>query len=332
MGFLILLLIIIVVSFLILRNICLNTAEKQTTRLELYLVGIITWVFLLGVAAWCFIPLYLIYASLAMGSFGALSPLMFIVLATGLAFRFSEALDSATVLHFLQASALFHPMRPHTMHVHEELEKKKIRDIHRETSDKPFPTAGKRKRLLTEKEIQQYRQEIIAAKERPSRSRRLDEEIALLKSGSTVNISDPWRVYTFDHKFHDLYPEISELHINPGTRVLQWRLNIPGASENALQDPIYVYQFKQDLYHLLQVLNTDSWLGWYSEYFDRFVAVCYGIESDSFGQVQMDAFLKIDIERLQLTQREGRFINAADLHKISELTFNNGKPLPGEFL
>jgi len=331
MGFVFILLIVIVVSFLILRNICLNTAQKQTTRLELYLVGMITWVFLLGVAAWCFMPLYLIYTLLAMGSFGALSPLMFIVLATGLAFRFSEALDSATVLHFLQASALFHPMRPHTMHVHEELEKK-IRDIHRETSDKPFPTAGKRKRLLTEKEIQQYRQEIIAAKERPSRSRRLDEEIALLKSGSTVNISDPWRVYTFDHKFHDLYPEISELHINPGTRVLQWRLNIPGASENALQDPIYVYQFKQDLYHLLQVLNTDSWLGWYSEYFDRFVAVCYGIESDSFGQVQMYAFLKIDIERLQLTQREGRFINAADLHKISELTFNNGKPLPGEFL
>jgi len=332
MGFVFILLIVIVVSFLILRNICLNTAQKQTTRLELYLVGMITWVFLLGVAAWCFMPLYLIYTLLAMGSFGALSPLMFIVLATGLAFRFSEALDSATVLHFLQASALFHPMRPHTMHVHEELEKKKIRDIHRETSDKPFPPAGKRKRLLTEKEIQQYRQEIIAAKERPSRSRRLDEEIALLKSGSTVNISDPWRVYTFDHKFHDLYPEISELHINPGTRVLQWRLNIPGASENALQDPIYVYQFKQDLYHLLQVLNTDSWLGWYSEYFDRFVAVCYGIESDSFGQVQMYAFLKIDIERLQLTQREGRFINAADLHKISELTFNNGKPLPGEFL
>jgi hypothetical protein len=74
-----------------------------------------------------------------MGSFGALSPLMFIVLATGLAFRFSEALDSATVLHLLRASALFHPMRPHTMHVHEELEKKKIRDIHRETSDKPLP-------------------------------------------------------------------------------------------------------------------------------------------------------------------------------------------------
>ena len=332
MGFLFVLLTIIVVSFLILRNICLNTVEKQTTRLELYLVGMITWVFLLGVAAWFIVPLYLIYALLAMGSFGAFRPLMFIAIATGLAFRFNEALDSATVLHFLRASALFHPMRPHTMHVHEELEKKKIRDIHRETSDKPFPTAGKQKRLLTEKEIQQYRQEVTAAKERPTRSRRFDEEIALLKSGSAVNISDPWKVYTFGHKLHDLYAEMSELHINPGTRVLQCRLNIPGASENALQNPIYVYQFKQDLYHLLQVLNTDSWLGWYSEFFDRFVAVCYGIESDSFGDVQMYAFLKIDIARVQLSQREGRFVNAADLHKISELTFNNGKPLPGEFL
>lgn len=98
------------------------------------------------------------------------------------------------------------------------------------------------------------------------------------------------------------------------------------------ETPSIVYQFKQDLYHLLQVLNTDSWLGWYSEFFDRFVAVCYGIESDSFGHVQMYAFLKIDIARVQLSQREGKFFNAGDLHKISELTFSNGKLLPGEFL
>lgn len=332
MGFLYLLVGIIAVSFLILRNICLDTVEKQPTRLELYLVGMITWVFLLGVAAWIFLPLYLIYSLLAMKNLGALFALMFVGVVTGLAFRFNEVLDSAAVLHFVRDSALFHPMRPHTMHVHEELEKKKIRDIHRETSDKPFPIIGKRKRLLTEKEVRQYRQEMTAAKEQPLRSRCLDEEIALLKSGSTVNISDPWKVYTFDHKSHDLYPEMSELYINPGTCVLQCRLNVPGASEKALKDPVYVYKFKQDLYQLLQVLNTDSWLGWYNEFFDRFVAVCYGIESDSFGHVQMYAFLKINIAREQLSQREDKFFNAADLHKISELTYNDGKPLPGESL
>jgi hypothetical protein len=332
MGFLLILLIIIVVSFLILRNLCLDTVEKQPTRLELYLIGMITWVFLLGLVAWFFTPLYLIYDLLAMGSFEAFRPLMFIVIATAFAYRFNEALDGATVLHFLRESALFHPMRPHTMHVHEELEKKKIRDIHRETSDKPFPTTGKQKRLLTEKEIQQYRQEMTGAPNRPVRSRRYDEEITSLKSGATISLADGWKVYTFDHTLHDFYAEISRMQIDPNARVMQFKLNVSGATERALQDPMYVYHLKQELYHLFFVLHTDPWLAWYSEFFDRIVTICYGIEPDSFGHAQQYPFMKIDIASSELHQREGRFINAADLHKISELTFHNGKPLPGEFL
>ena len=319
-------------SFLLLRTVFLATGEKQPSRLERFLVGAISWVFILSAAAWLLMPLYFVYLLLGMHAIGAIYPLMFFGMATGLAFQAKETLDAATVLHFLRQSAMFRPIKPHTMVFQEELDKKKIRDVHRETSHKPFPTIGRHKRPLSEKEIHEYQQKIGAAKERPTRSRHFKEELALLKTGETANISDPWKVYTFDHNLHDLYAEMSELHINPQTRVLQFKLNIPGAKERALQDSVYIYRLKQDLYHLLQVLNTDPWIAWYNEFFDRLALVCYGIEPDTFGHVQMFPFMKIDIARPQLFQRDGKIFNAGDLHTICTLTFDSGRPLPDDLL
>ncbi len=170
---------------------------------------------------------------------------------------------------------------------------------------------------------------MTAASTRPTRSVHLAEEIQALGAGNAVDISDGWKVHAFGTQLHDLYAEMSELWVNPQTHTLGFRLNIKDATEKALQNPTYVYELKQDLYQILQVLNTDPWLALYDKYYARIIAVCYGIEPDSFGHIQQFPFLKIDIMRLQLTPREGKFFNAADLHTISALTFNNGKPLPG---
>jgi hypothetical protein len=315
-------------SFLILRKVVLATGERKQSGLGIFFVGVVSWVFILSVAAWLLMPLYLIYALLAMKALGAVFPLMFIGMATGFAFQVKETLDGVTVLHFLRQSAMFHPMRPHTMVIQDELDKKKIREVHRETSDKPFPKAPKEKQPLTQTEIKQYRQARQSASTRPARSIHYQDEIKLLQSGAPTSITDGWKVYAFDHRSNDLYNEMSAMHVDPATRTFRFDLNIKTATERALQDSIYLYQLKQDLYLLLSVLNTDPWLAWYAEFFDRMVTVCFGIEPDSFGHVQLFPFLKIDIMRSELTQREGMFFNAADLHKISTLTFNNGNPLP----
>jgi hypothetical protein len=185
---------------------------------------------------------------------------------------------------------------------------------------------------LTEKEILQYRQQMTAAKNRPIKSRRYEEELAMLKSGTVADLSDGWKVYAFDRASHDLYGEMSGLSIDPHARTLHFRLNIPDASESALRAPLYVYRLKQDLYQLFQVLNTDPWLAWYNDFFERMHVVCYGIEPDAFGHTQLYAFMKIVVARAELHRREGQFFNAADLDKICTLTFNNGKPLTPEQL
>jgi hypothetical protein len=317
-------------SYLILRNICLSTARKEQTPMMITIAGMVSWLFILFAAAWILLAFYLVFALLALGNLGAMYGLVFIALCAGFAFQFNEVLDAGAVLYYLRDAALFRPMRPKTMLVQEELDKQKIRAIHREISGTPFPTTQPQKQLLTEKEIRQIHRELHIHGQRPNRSDRFDEELKNLKSGAVTSIADPWKVYTFSHKFHDWYAEMSHVEIDPATRTLRFQLNVPDASAIALRDRLYVFRLKQELYQLLQVLNTDPWLAWYNDFVNRFLITIYGVESDSFGHTQLFPFMKIDTPRSSLSEREGMFFNAADLHKISTITFDNGRPLPDE--
>jgi hypothetical protein len=84
--------------------------------------------------------------------------------------------------------------------------------------------------------------------------------------------------------------------------VIRFRINVPDATEIAPWDPLYVFRLKQELYQLFQGLNTDPWLLWYNEYYDRILATLYGIEADSFGNRQLFPFMKIEILRSALTE------------------------------
>jgi hypothetical protein len=322
--------IVVAAPFLILRKMFLDPTEHQPTSAKLFILGAVSWIFILGAITWLILPFFLLYVVFVMGNYGAVMGLALFAIVSGFAFQVNETLDGATVLHYLRESAFFRPIKPSYMHIPEELDKLRIREVHNQTSDKPFPTASKAKRSLTDKEGQQYRQELTISQKRLVRSRHHDEEIASLKAGATTSLADGWKVYTFEHKLHDYYDEMTMLRIDPGTRTLHFHLNIPQATERSLQDPQYLYRLKQELYQLFAVLHTDPWLAEYSGYIEQIAAVCYGIEPDSFGHVQMFPFLKLEIASSELHQREGAFFNAADLHKISTLTFNNGKPLSDE--
>jgi hypothetical protein len=298
----------------------------------LLLLGLTSWMFLLSMAAWFLLTLFLLYALVAERLLAGALPLVWIALISAFAVRFNESIDAANVLHYLRESAAFRPMKRPSVLLQEELDKKKIRDVHREISGTAFPTVGTKKRLLTPEEIEQAKAEARKAEGRTVRSRRLEEELRNLKAGATTSLSDPWKVYTFDHQRHDLYVEMSDLVIDPTRRMLRFHLNMVNASRRALGNPVFLYQIKQELYHLLQVLNTDPWLAWYNDFFDRIAILCFGIEPDSFGHTQMFPFFRIEIARQELSSRDGMFFNAADLHTIATITFNNGEPLQDDTL
>jgi len=319
-------------SFLLLRRISLKHDETHFSGVESFFLGLLAWLFLLSLSGWGFLGLYLTYLLLSERVLGAIFGLIFIGLASGFAFQANEVLDTSTVIQFVRRALVFRPTKPHSLIFEEELEKKRVRDIHAETTGRAFPMIGAQKQALTKEEIQQLQLGATTPTERPPRSMRFEDEVQLLKTGHVAHLTDPWKIYNFSQTPHDLYAEMYEIEIDSKTRTFQFRLNIHNATEMALQDPMYVFELKQDLYQLLQVLNTDPWLGWYTEFFDHIVVVCFGNESDAFGHMQMYPILRIDIVRSQLTDREGKFFNAADLQTICAFTFANGKPLPEELL
>jgi hypothetical protein len=323
---------ILVASFLLLRRISLRHDETHFDVVTSFFIGLLAWVFLLSLSGWGFLALYLLYMLLSEKVLGAIFGLVFIGMATGFAFQANEVLDTSTVVQFVRRALVFRPTKPHSLIFEEELEKKRVRDIHAETSDKSFPTFDSQRQPMTKEEIQRLQQEVQMPKERPPRSMRFEEEVQMLKTGRIAHITDPWKIYNFSQTLHTLYAEMYELEIDPATRTFQFRLNIHDATETALQDSMFVFELKQDLYQLLQVLNTDPWLSWYSDFFDHIVVVCFGNESDAFGHMRMYPILRIDIVRSQLTKRENTFFNAADLQTICAFTFANGKPLPEELL
>ena len=314
-------------SYLILRKLCEVSLARKLPGWGTSAAGLVAWLFTLVGAGWVVLTLYLIADIFLAGALGNLFVLMFIGMASGLAYLSKEMLDAVNVMHFVRTALSFRSYSSQTMLIDEELDKKMIRDVHRETSEKPFPHLPGERLPLSEAEVERLRAELLPAERHPRRSTRLQEELQSLTSGQTIDLTDAWRIATFDHSLHDLYTQVTSIAVNPAARLLACKVNIQDATGRRLHDPIFVYHLKQDLYDFLQVLNTDPWLKPYSEFFDGIAITCRGIESDSFGQDYLYPFLRLQIARQELFQREGIIFNAADLQKIATIVFNDGKPL-----
>lgn len=313
-------------SYLILRKMCQVSLAGRLPEWGTPASGMLAWLFALFALGWIALTFYLIADFVLAGRLENLFVLVFIGMASGYAFLSKEMLDAKNVMHFVRTALFFRTYASQSILIDEELEKK-IRDTHRETSDKPLSTLPERKPLLSDQEIERLRGEILATKGQPRRSAHLKEELQDLMAGHTVDLTDAWRISTFDRSLHDLYARVVNIAIDPGAHLLFCTIDIQEATEPRLRDPIVVFHLKQDLYDFLQVLNTDPWLRPYSEFYDQIGITCRGIESESFGQNSLYPFLKIEISRGELSQREGAFFNAADLRKIASIIFDNGKPI-----
>ena len=202
-------------SYLILRKLAQIALSQRPKRIEVVTGGLLSWVFVLssaGLAVWI---LFLLYTLITFGALGNIFSLLFIGLSAAFALYLKEVLDAATVWDYARTTLFFHPYASQPISFKEELDKKNIRDIYEETSHKPFPVVRKEKPLLTDEEVARLRQEVLALKERPKQSARVKEELVQLSMGSPVDVSDQWKIYTFENAKHDLYERMSRITIDP---------------------------------------------------------------------------------------------------------------------
>ncbi|MFH0991954.1 MAG: hypothetical protein V1799_18255 [bacterium] len=325
-GFLIISLGILLVLYLLVRLFRNLSLEKRLTPTELLVAGLSAWGMILFWCWWFGLIIYSI-VGLLMGSGEALIFAALMLFATGFVYRFSQALDSYNLVDFIREAMWFRPYASQPFVILDEVERKKIQQIHKETSNTAFPTIPSEKVLKTKEEVLKVQQEFLAFQRRPKKPLLLDDEMKELKVGHRVDISESWKLHILNRTSHDLYEEIDNMEIDPVTKILAFQVRIRSAVQDQLTNPILVFHIKQDLYDLLQAVHTEPWMRPYRPYYKTISLFCIGVMYDEYGRENLYPFMRIDIAVQELQQREGKFFSTTEFHKIARITFLDGNPI-----
>jgi hypothetical protein len=221
----------------------------------------------------------------------------------------------------------FQPYASQPFVIPDEVDKKNIQEIHRETSGTPFPTAEPEKVLKTKEEVLKIQQELFAFQQKPKKPLLLDDEMKELTAGHRVDISESWKLHILTRTTHDLYEEIESMDIDPSTKILTFRVRIRSAMQNQLHDPKLVYSIKQDLYDLLQAVHTESWMRPYRPYYRILSVFCIGMMLDEYGRENPYLFMHLEINAMELERRARKLFNTNEFHTIARITFLDGAPI-----
>lgn len=319
-----LLAVLLVGSFLLLRSLRQLSLSSTLPLWGIALCGIIGWVFMLSVMAMPVWIVYLIYDLLGNKNLVQIYPLLFIGVVGGLLFQAKEMLDSPQVWDFARTVIWFRPYSIRTMRLEDELEKKKMKEVYRSTTGKVAAELPSEMKFKSAEEIRALQTEANATAGRGLQPAGFKQDLQALKAGRPVDLSDSWKINSFRKSSHDWYGTTLSVKIDPSAATIAFRLNLPEIRRDQLRNANALFSFKQDVYALLQAVNTEEWLKPYVPFFSTIDVTCIGIETDGFGQTALLPFFRISVPTAELTKREGKFFAATELHSISTITFNNG--------
>lgn len=224
---------------------------------------------------------------------------------------------------FLQHSLLFRSYFGEHIDLFEELEKKRINDIHREISGNDIPDAQQKVRILSHSAPGQARQDLETLGAKPLQSAHLKTELEQLKLGTTIDISDTFKINVLKRPTNALYTQAYEMSLDPAERTLRFKVNFTNITVDAKFSAERLFRVKQEVYDLLQALVSEEWLKPYSEFFDLLFLTCFRVQLDGFDLPRQFPFMSIQVPVHELRAREGRIYNVADLHTIAMITMHN---------
>ncbi|HTP13890.1 MAG TPA: hypothetical protein VMM37_09670 [Bacteroidota bacterium] len=307
----------------------LRLLEENWVRLSLpdwwvYLAGILSWAAVLSMAG---PPIALlavcvdVVRSLSMGAAFEAAGLLFLAgIIANLVVVHREVLDLDHVLPFMRTSMMFRNYFKEEEDLFQQLEKKKIRDIHREITGKELVEPSSVKKELPHLDPATARRVLQEERSKPVHSVHLADEIQRLSAGETVDITDPFTVNTFKHPTHVLYKLVHEMRIDPTTRLLSFHIHCAQITSDTTLSRDVVIRLEQDLYDALQALIAEPWLKPYSIYIEKISVTCFRVLPDSFDLPRQHPFLQLDIPIAELQVRAGKFYSVADLPAIATIT------------
>ncbi len=259
--------------------------------------------------------------SLTMGAAGEAVGVFFLIgIVANLMVVHTEILDWDRMSPFIRTSMMFRRYFNEHNDLFVQLEKKQIRDIHRETTGRELVEEEKKKAEIVHTDPETARRSLEQARLTPVQSAHLEEEIRQLTAGECLDVTDTFTVNVFKHPTHTLYKDTRGMRIDPTARILSCSITFVRITKDAALTNDQIYHVKQDLYDELQALISEQWLKPYAIFFDRISVTCHRVRRDSFDQPYEHPFMRVDIAVSELRARDQKIFSVGDLHTIATIT------------
>ena len=157
-----------------------------------------------------------------------------------------------------------------------------------------------------------------------TKEKELESQRVLLREGTPVDMSEMWRIQTEVHSFHPFCGKVCEARIEPNRKRLSLFIDFPEFSEIQLKDEMTILRFNRQVYDFLQLMNSESWLKPYSQFFESYYLLCRAKRVNKDSTVVFYPFLKMGMLVSELRKLEGSYFNPRKLSEIAAVAFNDG--------
>ncbi len=152
----------------------------------------------------------------------------------------------------------------------------------------------------------------------------LDAQFALLREGTTIDMSEEWSIQTKMHSFHPFCEKVEEARIEPNRKRFAIFIDFAEFRESQFKDEMVVLRFNRQVYDFLQSMNSESWLRPYAPFFESYFLMCRAKRMNKDSTEVFYPFMKTGILVSELRKLEGSYFNPRNLSEIAAVAFNHG--------
>jgi len=157
-----------------------------------------------------------------------------------------------------------------------------------------------------------------------SKVKELDAQLALLREGTTIDISEIWYMQPKMHSLHPFYEKVQEARIEPNRKRFSIFIDFPEFNEIQFKDEMVVLRFNRQVYDFFQSLYSESWLKPYAPFFESYFLMCRAKRMNKDQSEVFYPFIKVGILVSELRKLEGFYFNPRKLSEIATVAFNQG--------
>jgi hypothetical protein len=301
---------VLILTWLLLRRFTLIWIDRPISFVESTIAGIAAWLFLFSILFWLGGMILTLLEFLSSHHARDIWAIIFSTVLTGFGinffFRSRSAFGIDDTQDYIKEAIQFRRSGQRRLDLISLMRQRQKR--------RRKPVAGNDPELLQRARLQANL----------SKEKELETQLALVRDGMTVDMSEMWHTQTKMHSPHPFCVKVEEARIEPNRKRLSLFIDFPEFNEEQFQDEMTVLRFNRQVYDFLQSMNAESWLKPYAPFFDSYFLLCRARRITKDNREVFYPFMKAGILVSELRKLEGFYFNPRKLSEIATVAFNNG--------